>query len=148
MPTFPLTVIFGYCGSGKSYLADSLAKDKNVLKIEEGYATDPKYQALLIGALKKKIPCIVSEVRLGYDSTYRQAFISAVSKVINRDDIQWLFLEDDIATANHNCLVRENKSDAWNHIKINQNIATWYRATMNSLSSEKNFEVRPIHRLS
>jgi hypothetical protein len=115
-----VTFIVGYCGSGKSHIADQMEL-KGVLKFDEGFINDPNQQTQLIQALRSNRDCVVVEIFYGLDQ-HRQAIIRKLDAELQGVIIEWIAFEADIEKANQNCRRRTNKGDPETHVQINNNV--------------------------
>jgi hypothetical protein len=63
--------------------------------------------------------CAVVEATLFYEPLRQQAMnhLRGIPDV----EVKWVSFENDVRTANHNCMHRKNKGDGPGHVKINNN---------------------------
>lgn len=138
-----LTFILGLCGSGKSYLANSIKNSNpSVLIIDEGFNPlfdkvifDKNYNKI-ISSLKKDIDCIVIEIALCQEE-FRKYLISKYFSDIPGLIIEWKCFENNIQKANKNLNNKNrNKGDISGHRQINLNISGNYTYPDNSVILE------------
>jgi hypothetical protein len=113
-----VTFILGYCGSGKTHLADEMVRTLGVQKFDESFAGDPAKHAQLIDALKKGAGCVVVEIEYCKPLAL-QAIEDELKKEVPGVTIRTDYFEADLGKANENCRKRKDKSNAAGHIWIN-----------------------------
>jgi hypothetical protein len=113
-----VTFILGYCGSGKTHLADEMVRDRGVVKFDEGFLNDPGQHAALIDALKQGRDCVVIEIEYCVPSS-RDAIVAELKRAVPNVVVEVIYFEADLAKANANCWRRKNKEDPEGHIWIN-----------------------------
>lgn len=116
-----VTFIIGYCGSGKSHLAEEMEQDLGILKFDENFIMDANQQEQLIQALRSNRDCVVVEIFYGLEKC-RQAIIHKLEVELPGVIMEWIAFEADIVKANQNCRWRTNKGEAERHIRINNNV--------------------------
>ncbi|HKB37782.1 MAG TPA: hypothetical protein VKD72_15150 [Gemmataceae bacterium] len=125
MPT--VTFILGYCGSGKTHLADEMVRTLGVKTFDEGFAIDPAKRAELIADLRKGTDCAVVEIAFCFNGP-REAFVDQLRREVSGVTIKTEYFEADLDKANENCRRRKNKGDAEAHVTINTHrIGSGYR---------------------
>ena len=117
-----VTIILGLCGSGKTFTANKLV---GVKKFDEGFIVEEHQQEELFDSLRAGKDCVVIEIHFCW-SEFRDPFIQRVLKEAPGTTIEWIAFENDLATANRNCRLRENKGDAERHIEINDRLSRKY----------------------
>ena len=138
MPT--LTVIIGYCGSGKSFwieqkrveFPDAYCQDEGAQLIPSG-GLDPKVAEQL-----KKRDCFVSLMECG-DPRNRAALEASVQQLVPGAVVKWIFFENDVDKANRNCRNDRQRSRAV-EANVSQNNAFVPRFSIPDVST-----VLPIH---
>ena len=74
-----VTLILGYCCSGKTHLADEMVKTLGVRKFDENFLNDMGQHTQLIEALRNNIDCVVIEIEYCLDKP-RQAVIQKLKR--------------------------------------------------------------------
>jgi hypothetical protein len=143
----PLVIfIFGLCGAGKSEAAKELRnKGFEVLDEDPGFSApadgslSPEKYARLQQYLMSGRDCAVVEATLFYEPQRQQAmnYLRGIPNV----EVKWIGFENDLASANHNCLHRKNKGDGAGHVSINN---CWSRFPH---TFPVGTEIRPVYRL-
>jgi hypothetical protein len=115
-------IIVGLCGSGKSHMARVLEAREGYVCLDEEF--EGKYFAAdsgvlsrgkfdtLVRLLKKGKDCVYTDAML-MDARNRQQFEPWLRELqsIEGVTVEWVFFENDLATANHNCLNDTNRKD-------------------------------------
>jgi hypothetical protein len=120
--------IVGYCGSGKSHLADEMEAGLGVRKFDEGFLNDANHHAELIRALRAGVDSVVVEIHYCLEE-YRQAITTELEQAVPGVIIEWIYFEADIENANQSCRRRTNEHDpiGRQHIAINRRIGYRYK---------------------
>lgn len=117
-----VTFILGLCGSGKTFTANKMA---GVKKFDEDFIVEEHQQQELFNAQRGGKDCVVIEVNYCW-SEFRDPFVQRLLKEVPGTTIEWIAFENDLATANRNCQLRENKGDAVRHMEINGRLSRNY----------------------
>ncbi|MBI3001604.1 MAG: hypothetical protein HYY46_24585 [Deltaproteobacteria bacterium] len=113
-----VTLILGYCCSGKTYLADQMVKTLGVRKFEEGFLNDTARHAQLNEALRNNIDCVVVEIEYCLEKP-RQSIVEKLKREVPGLTVQLEFFEANLHKANENCRRENHKGDPEGHIWIN-----------------------------
>ena len=132
-----VTFILGLCGSGKSWLAERM-KSEGVEVIDESFLTDENVRRL-VDTLRNGRECAVVE-RAFLKEDARRWITNLLGKEVPGVVVRWECFENDLATANHNCLHRKEKADPAGHISMNEQMHKEY-------SYPAGANIRPIHKL-
>jgi hypothetical protein len=113
-----VTFILGLAGSGKTYLAEKLAKDTGATFFEgtEGQRTTKES---MLQHLANGGNCIVEEIAYCLPSG-REAVVSELCAAVPNIEIEWICFENNLESANWNVTHRHNKGDVPGHLRINQ----------------------------
>lgn len=108
-------LLVGLCGSGKSHWASTHGPPGCIYFDDSASKYPALRQALLSGT-----DCIVEEVSLcrAEHRDYVMALLSDVPDL----DIQWVYFENDLDSANHNVTHRTNKGNARQHRIYNERL--------------------------
>jgi hypothetical protein len=122
-----VTFIVGYCGSGKSHLADQMQADLGIRKFDEGFLDDANQHAELIQALRAAVDCVVVEIHYCLEEC-RRDIVRELEPAVPGLTIEWVYFEVDIEKANQNCR-RRTKNDPMGreHMAINRRIGLRYK---------------------
>lgn len=129
--------IVGLAGSGKTHKAEEMMWDRH---FDENFYDDIQQQEDLIDCLRQGKKCTVCELQL-LTQGYRDYIVDWINKQVPSVAFQWICFENDLTTANWNCLHRTNKSDAEGHIHLNQ-------MNYKSYTYEQEASIIPIHRIT
>jgi hypothetical protein len=113
-----VTFILGYCCSGKTHLADEMAKTFGVRKFDENFLKDMDQHARLIEALRNNIDCAVIEIEYCLEQP-RQAIIQKLKNNVPGLAVKLEFFEADLDKANENCRRANHKANPEGHVWIN-----------------------------
>jgi hypothetical protein len=113
-----VTVILGYCCSGKTHLADEMVKTLGVTKFDEGFLNDSAQHAQLIEALRNNIDCVVVEIEYCLEEP-RQFIVEKLKREVPGVSVKMEFFEANLQKANENCRRENHKGDPEGHIWIN-----------------------------
>jgi hypothetical protein len=104
-----LTVIVGYCGSGKTWLLDCKRVERPAAGfMDEGFlspgnARDLTLKAEILQALGAGRDCYITLMDCGLASN-RDALTDEIGRAVPGTTITWIFFENDVSKANQNCL--------------------------------------------
>ena len=95
-----------------------LDEDSEFSAPPDGSLSPEKY-ARLQEYLKTDKDCAVVEATLFFEPLQQQAmsYLHGIPNV----EVKWIGFENDVDTANHNCMHRKNKGDGPGHVRINNN---------------------------
>jgi len=118
-----VSFLLGLCGSGKSHLADELARHSGA-KFIDSLLADQARISLLIDSLSHGQDCLVEEAAFCTEAGRR--WICGLLEAIPDLEIDWICFENDVEAANWNVVNRLNKSDAPGHLEINRRLTKEY----------------------
>ena len=98
-----ITIVYGLCGSGKTYVAQDMADRTGLPFLEQPIGRN--LLPVIVQWLRSGNSCIVEEALL-FDKRHRDHW-TAELRSIPKVDIEWICFEKDLATAKHNLEVRE-----------------------------------------
>jgi len=113
-----VTFLLGLAGSGKSVLAEKLAKETGAT-VFEGTEGDATTRQRMLRHLANGRSRVVEEIAYCLPSR-REAIVSELCTVVPDIEIEWVSFENDIESANWNVRHRRNKGDVLGHLRINQ----------------------------
>lgn len=126
-----LTIIVGYCGSGKSTVKNTLATACPAARVmDEGFAVpttdrDHRERGAIFQALRDGRSAIVTSLDCA-SATNRSSVATEVQSEAPGTMILWLFIENDVERANRNCWRDPNrKQDAEGRVAINNSCSGW-----------------------
>ena len=139
-----VTFVVGFAGSGKSWLIDNEIKPDRAF--HESFAAPgehDRHHSELVACLRRGKRCAVSELQT-VGPEWRAWYEQKLRAVLPDVEIQWIYFEHDIETANHNCRrVRPDKlgdPTGEGHVAINRSIERRYVIPVGA-------DVRKIYRL-
>jgi len=137
-----LTVVVGLCGSGKTWLLERVGQAcPDVSTFDEGFSDRGPHGTARRRAVADVIlsgrHVVVADLWCGYRPRRRQV-LQNLRRMVPDVFVQWLWYENDLSTANHNCRLRTNKADAEGHVAINDRWSP-------HLTMPKGAVVFPIH---
>jgi len=115
-----VTFVLGYCGSGKSFVADQMERN-GARKWDEGFAMEenlPRNLQDLVDTLRAGRDCVVVEIQF-CSKENRDTITTLLKAKVPDVKIEWLAFENNLALANENCRRRRNKGDAEIHVQTN-----------------------------
>ncbi len=140
-----LTVIVGYCGSGKSWLLDAKRIEQPTAGfMDEGFLSpgnprDLGLKAEVVKALGEGRDCFITLMDCGHPAN-KDALEREIAATAHGTTISWIFFEDDVSRANQNCSRDRKRTDPGGNIAQNNRWAKVYKIPPGS-------EVRPIFEL-
>ncbi len=140
-----LTVIVGFCGSGKSWLLDrKRIEHPGAGFMDEGFLSpgnerDHAVKAEVLKALGEGRDCYITLMDCGHQAN-KAAMECEIAAKAPGSTVSWIFFEDDVVRANQNCSRDSKRTDPSGNIAQNNGWATVYKIPPGA-------EVRPIFEL-
>lgn len=123
-----VTFIVGLAGSGKSHLMNSGRFD---FACHDGFMAVGAHESAhrnLVRLLRAGKRCAVAELQLMRRYT-RDGYLLRLRRAVPGVRVRWVFFENDIAAASHNCRLRRNKPgdpSGKKHVAMNESWTHWY----------------------
>jgi len=112
-----VVLLVGLCGSGKTYLAMKLQQDEGYSCLDEGYGDidaiglSKEKNDELIAKLSEGTNCAYTEGML-MDPARRASFAPFLESIeAQGHEVEWIYFENNVGKANHNCLNDPNRDD-------------------------------------
>jgi hypothetical protein len=140
-----LTVIVGYCGSGKTWLLDQKRIEHPAgVFMDEGFLSpgnprDLELKAHILRGLAEGRDCFITLMDCGHPAN-KEALEREIEGTVPEAKIKWIFFQNDVARANQNCSRDPKRQDPLGNIAQNN---MW--AAVFSIPPEA--ELRPIFEL-
>lgn len=107
---------------------------------DENFAVGDDQKNDLVENLKRGKDCTVSEASYMFECE-RKKIIKWLGKKVPDAEVQWIAFENDLETANWNCVMRDNKGDPAGHVCQNCRTTAYY-------SYPEGAEILPIYKLA
>ena len=124
-------IIVGLCGCGKSHMAQDLEIREGYVCLDEEFKGKPftadrgdlsrgKFDTL-VRLLKEGKNCAYTDAML-MDETNRRQFDPWLKELqaLKGVTVEWVYFENDLAAANHNCLNDPKRTDGPGRAKLNE----------------------------
>jgi hypothetical protein len=122
------TFIVGLCGSGKTALASLIKQRHPDCRIfDEEFLRDRRQHRELFDRIRTGRRSVVIEIAFCLPK-YRRWMLGYLAKKFPGTQINWIFFENDLRSANWNCSYRKNKNPGsiQKHWKINKRLTAQY----------------------
>ncbi len=148
-----LTIVVGLAGSGKSWFIKNRVRAD--WSCDEGFMAARQHtrnHRELVKRLRRGEHCCISELQL-LNRYVQEGYQARLFREVEYLRIRWIFFENNLAAANHNCRVRRNKPGdpgGKGHIRLNRGHSPYYfvpKKMVDYFHEWEETEVLKIHRL-